>query len=240
VGGLNWNIAGNSRTPVTDDPAVELTQAYAFPAARGTMSTLQTLAGDPSNDSASFEIWFKPSDLSGQEILFETGGSGNGTSLALDGDSLLFTPSSASAATTKQLAGVGISDAAFTQAIGVIDLIGAGGATGDPDLYLYINGVLAASSLDVAGFADWAGTDGSGVGRLNGTTGGNNTGLLDGFGDYTGEIALFRFYETAITADEALDLYRSVAVPEPATLSLLALGGLAAALRRKTRNRERG
>ncbi|MFW6163029.1 MAG: LamG-like jellyroll fold domain-containing protein, partial [Planctomycetota bacterium] len=233
IGSHNWNLNSNARTAVANDPAAELTQAYVFPGARGAMSSLQGLSGNPTDDSASFEIWFKPSDLTGQEILLETGGNVNGTGMAVDGDSVVFVPSSNSGPTTKRLAAAGLTDTAFAQAIGVIDLEGTGGATGAPDLYLYLNGVLADSALDVAGFTDWAGSDGSGLGRVNGTIGGNKTGLLSGFGNFDGQIAAVRFYESALTADDALNLYRSVAVPEPATVTLLALGGLAAALRRK-------
>lgn len=229
VAGFDWAINANSRSNVSDPLTPGISKAYNFTAARGTMASLETLAGNPTNDDASFEIWFKPSDTTGDEILFETGGNGLGTSLAISGSDLLFTTSAGNAATTAQVKFGGLSAGGFTQAVGVIDL----GASAN--VLLYVNGQLVDAAY-VAGFTDWAGSDGSGLGRINGTTGGDKTGLLAGFGNYSGQIALLNFYEEALSRQDVLNLYRSVAIPEPATLTLIALGALGL-LRRRRKSR---
>jgi hypothetical protein len=233
-GGHDWSInnnGGGARYVATTDPIAQVRQidnAYTFNGTSdtATMATLDSFPGNPTNDSASFEMWFSPSDTSGQEILFETGGTGNGVSLAIDGTKILFTPSSASAATTGQLVFDGLTTD-YTHVVGVIERTGAGA-----DASLFVNGSLA-DSLSLAGFTDWAGTDNSGLGQTNGSTGGNNTGLLDGFGKFSGEIAVMRFYDTLLTPSDVLTLY---AVPEPTTLliwSLLAGLGVGLGWRRR-------
>jgi hypothetical protein len=228
IGGYDWSINANTRAPIGGP----LTQAYVFPGARGTMTHLEGMTGDATNDSASFEILFRASDATGQEILFEFGGTGYGTALAIDGDQVLFTTSSNSPATTKQLA-VGGLTTNYIHAVGVIDLIGSAGSTLDPDLFLFINGHLAVADLDVAGFLDWAGTDGSGVGTVNGSAGGNHTGLLNGFGNFSGQIVALNFYEDPLSPAQIAALYESWRIPEPSTLALLGAGLLVASRRRR-------
>jgi len=83
--------------------------------------------------------------------------------------------------------------------------------------------------LGISGFADWAGTDGSGLGSIDGTTGGNNQSWLNGFGLFEGDISFFRFYDTALTAGDVEALFGAVAVaniPEPSTFALFTLGAL--------------
>ncbi|MCP4378449.1 MAG: hypothetical protein GY794_20030, partial [bacterium] len=94
---FDWSI-GNFGTDVThtNSPTTAysgITAAYQFTGVGGaTTSSFQELpSGDPTNSSASFEIWFRPGVFSGQQMLFETGGNDNGTSFYLDGAELVFT-----------------------------------------------------------------------------------------------------------------------------------------------------
>ncbi|MCP3882828.1 MAG: DUF4347 domain-containing protein, partial [Sulfitobacter sp.] len=94
--GFDWTI-GNFGTDVTytNSPTTAysgITAAYHFTGAGGaTTNTFQDLPGNPTDSSASFEIWFRPEVFSGQKMLFETGGNDNGTSFYLDGAELVFT-----------------------------------------------------------------------------------------------------------------------------------------------------
>ena len=185
-------------------------------------------------ESVSFEIWFKPDDLSGQEVLFEAGGSTDGMSMLLDGDLLKF-----NAKDSGQEIGVsfdldadddGVDNTDFIQAVGVLDL--------DNDLiYLYVDGTLTnpgGSNPNTADLADWAGGDLK-LGGADGTAGGHNGfyGALGSYGDFNGEIALFDVYNDVISTQDVTDLYNAVTVPEPATMAMIAAGGLVVLLRRR-------
>jgi Concanavalin A-like lectin/glucanases superfamily/PEP-CTERM motif len=60
--------------------------------------------------------------------------------------------------------------------------------------------------------------------------GGNSGALWDPFGGIIDDV---RIYNRALTASEAAEIYTTESVPEPSSLSLLALGGLVVALRRR-------
>jgi len=236
TGGHDWSInnnGGGARHVDAGDPVfLGVTKAYTFNGTSdtATTATFDSFSGNPTNDSASFEILFKPSDLFGQEILFETGGTGNGMSFAIDGNDVLFTASSASAATTGQVVFDGLTTD-YLHAVGIIERTGGGA-----DVSLYVNGTFV-NSVSLNGFADWAGTDNSGLGQVNGTTGGNNTGLLNGFGKFSGEIALFRFYDTVLTPEDVRVRYTTLALPEPMTMLAvgLSVAGLGGYIRRRRR-----
>lgn len=77
--------------------------------------------------------------------------------------------------------------------------------------------------------SDWAAGDGSGLRRKNGTVAGGFANPVN----FRGDIAFLNFHRQALSPPEVLDLYRVVAIPEPATLSLLALGAVALLRRRR-------
>jgi len=238
-GNHDWainNNGGGARLVDVTDHRFAVEKAYTFNGGSdtATTSTLETFPGNPSNDSASFEILFKPSDTAGQEILFETGGT-TGTSFTIDDTSLLFSSSTNNAASQGRLTYDGVTDS-YLHAVGVIERTGSGA-----DLSLYVNGVLVDSGT--SGLTDWSGGNNAGLGQgnahnNNGNIGGNFDGVLDGFGKFTGEIAFFRFYDTVLTPADAESLYLAAVVPEPTTFLIWSLGLMGLAMygrRRRTR-----
>ncbi|MCP4501328.1 MAG: hypothetical protein GY822_15325, partial [Deltaproteobacteria bacterium] len=69
-----------------------ISQAYRFDGSSGggSMPPLESISGDPTDSDASFELWFRPDSLSGEQILFETGAFSAGMVLYLSGNNLVF------------------------------------------------------------------------------------------------------------------------------------------------------
>jgi len=181
-------------------PLPGITAAYRFSGAvpsGATMGSFEDLTGNPTDTSASFELWFRPDVLTGQQILFETGGSTDGTSIYLDGSNLIFVAKDG--AVLDQVS-VDLSSlyadptAEFIQLVAVIDMTGN-------HIELFIDGVSQAQA-SLNGL-DWAGAGGSGLGQVN-------AGTAAGSGQFDGDIAIFRFYEQALTATEVGDNYQAV------------------------------
>ena len=132
--------------------------------------------------SVTVEMVFRPDDLVGPEPLWGSGGNGTGSSLVLLDDQLIFTAGQGSI--VAQAVGT-LSNADFVHVLASLDL-------GTDTASLYIDGVLAGSGTAInittgaaADITDWSGTDSEGVGRSNGTTGGdiNIAPFLGAFGN---------------------------------------------------------
>jgi len=191
------------------------------------------LNGDVSHIPATVEIWFKPDDLVGTEVIWEMGGATDGSSLTLNGDTLQFISKDGGETvwTTFDLdvGDDGADSDDFIQAVASIDL-------DNDELVFFINGTPVATVSASGNLEDWAGADGAGIAGRNGNeTGGSGgpLGDLNGYSNYNGMIANINTYSGALDATQVMAAYRAVALPEPTTLALAALGvGL---LRRRTR-----
>ena len=219
------NNAGGARFQAISDPKFPgITGAYTYDGTSDTANgaTFESFPGNPTNDSAAFEVWLRPGDLNDQRVVFETGGGTDGTSITLNGSTLQFIAKDggASAALSADVSAVA---GDFFQAVGVIE-------TDSGDAALYINGELV-DSLSGSGVVDWAGANGGGIGSANGDVGGTGGafGNLNTYSDFLGDIAIMQFFDEPLTADDVDFLYSqtaATAVPEPTSVAIWSLIGL--------------
>lgn len=228
----NWTLGSGvtrNSSPVTGLSGI--TGAYVFPVSgsnlginKATAPSYQSVSGNPTDSSASFEIWFRPESLTnGNQVLWETGGSGDGSSFTIrNGNTLRFTMKDNGQNLVREVTIPSPSE--FIQAVATYDR----NNTGSTDtLSLYINGVLSGTATST-GVNDWAGGNSSGLGGRNSATGGTSAGGVGlNFNTFEGEIAIFRFYESVLTASDVKQNFDTIAaiVPEPnSSSSLLGLG----------------
>jgi len=152
---------------------------------------------------AAFELWIKLADLTGKHNLLDVGGTTVGCSLTITDDTLRFIANTGGSP-------IGIAETTlsslptdFIQVVGVMD-VSAGYS-------LYVNGVLADTVN--ATVSDWSGANGSQFGGTDGNIAKEGT-----FGTpaaFDGQVALARFYDTALTAEEVSAAYTIVTALPP-------------------------
>jgi len=200
----------------TDTDYVGLTHAYRFTGGTGSSNRgLNDLAGDPSNNAATWEFWFKP-DAAGTGIdrIYETGGGGDGMAIVYDHGSgeVIFTVDDGG--TQRQVSGGSLTTGEFNQIVAVY----AQNDVGVVDrLEIFIDGVSVGAVADTTALNDFDGGD-------TATLGGSGTGLAQTSPSdepLEGDIAIFRFYETALTRSHAVENFATVtgAAPAIATVS---------------------
>ncbi|MBT3199765.1 MAG: hypothetical protein HN350_07595, partial [Phycisphaerales bacterium] len=210
AGGKNWSLKNmdySNRIDLisTGFNTSTLTHSYNFNGTNeyGTTGTLAT-----GNTNASFEFLFKPSDYTdtGNEMIVETGGSGDGTAIYIKGSTLRLWAKNqgVNAQAEFDLSTISTTPDDFFHVVGVINLT-------DDKVDLYVNGALQTTAIatgDDADLKDWAGSDGAGLGRNNGTTPTSNA-------HYGGEIAFMRLYDNALLdSTDAMTLYDNIAINE--------------------------
>ncbi|WP_197524831.1 LamG-like jellyroll fold domain-containing protein [Botrimarina hoheduenensis] len=230
------NFGEPASMPVNDPSVPGITRAFRQGAiGQANVYENQVNGVQASRQDGSFEIWFKPDSLAGAgQVLFEIGGSGMGSYLSLDGDTLSFYVKGQFSGNEQTLT-TSLSNSDWTQVAVVIH------NTFSPDLPspddyvdLYVDGVLAATTaLSPTDINRWAGGNQGAIGLDGGVIaeGGPLTGDTINVVEFPflGEIAIFEYATTAWNSSEVLSRYNaitsatSVAVPEPAAAMMMTL-----------------
>ncbi|MBI1375131.1 MAG: LEPR-XLL domain-containing protein, partial [Phycisphaera sp.] len=173
-------------------------QAYTFDGTGGdAIDSLDGLSGDPSDNDASWELWFRPDAGADTDRLFETGGSGDGFSIVYDGSTNNVIATMDNGSRQVQLSGGSglITTSDFHQIVVTYNR----NFSGSTDrLRLYIDNTLVDSSATVTNLDDWAGPDNAAVAILGGSTAESTPSATN----FEGQIAVFRFYERELNATE--------------------------------------
>ncbi len=206
VANFDWTFAGTEGTnyeyisnPTTSLPGI--TGSYNFIPGNALGADTGDWGPFNENDDATFEMWFRPSDLTGNHVLWETGGQGNGFAIYLEGSFVKAVAKNSAGApvVSFDLNSLGASE--FIQVAAVF--------TVNNELKLYVNGELA-DTKNAVGVNDWTGGNNAGLGKV-----GSNSVAASGptFTNYEGEIAIFRYYESNALSDAAIrDNYQSIAL----------------------------
>ena len=197
-----------------NDPLVpNLDAAYTFPAAAANGPGGNLLG---STADSTFEIWFKPEDLSGTYILLEMGGNGNGTTFLQDGNILYFISQTGSGnrMTTSLLLPSDTTNR-FNQVVGTLDFQG-----GTSQMRLHLNAGPGVSDLIGAGYNNWAGSNGSGLGKRTGNFTGDD--IFPSAGNLNGRIGIVRQYSgKALSIAEIQQNFDALSFRAPNIISFL-------------------
>ncbi len=223
--GLRWNwynldvndaVIPPEIEPVFDPAVPGIMGAYKFPEARAVNMDIggtprgawetQAQPGEP----ATFEIWFKPSDLSGTHVLWEVGATNKGVAFAREDDELVYAVRMSDEGTANvadyQFRHT-LTDTEWRQALIVIDLFSF-------EIRAYLDGVeLDSQGVTPSATYRWAGGNPAGLGMIGSDPLFPDSGIA---GDavptaaittYDGWISTLRFYDVDLFANEVADNY---------------------------------
>jgi len=226
TGGATW-VSDPAGTDFTANGGTKMTGATNFAGITEwidnpdfTQESLHDSLGDgATGQDVTWELVFRPEDLSGTHIIAETGGNGDGTAFRLVDDVLQFIVQDANSATQRVILSDTINST--TDFVHVIATVTLGGG-GSNNVVLYVNGTAVISDGATGTIGDWAGSDAFGIGRENGGHA-NDTGAADPVFD--GDIALFNFFQDTVFEQNNVDShFAAVSVPEPSTFAMMLLG----------------
>jgi ELWxxDGT repeat protein len=205
-GNDDYDIAITNLERVEATGNTDLTHAYRFDSSSDSAvmgNNFQDWSGDLTDDSISIEMWFKPSALSGNKILWEIGGTSNGNSLVLMGDELTYRLKTSGDNAYADISTTISLDSEFHNAVVVLDE--------EAEMaYLYYDGELK-NNTTFSGNFDWGGNNDAGIGCENDNVGGytnsEQTEYFDGDTTFRGDIAIHRILEDALDSSEVGALY---------------------------------
>jgi ELWxxDGT repeat protein len=185
---FEWDLTGPTRQSISGYP--NLQHAYRFDGIDDSAKlndNLQSMSGDPTDESVSFEVWINPDDLTDDKVIWEIGGESNGVSMVLWNDLLTFRVKTGSLIVN--LSHTITDDNKFHQVVGVVN-------TESSYVALYYDGVEVGQTY-VVGSIDWSGNNKPGLGSINDNVGAYSSSEQGDFSSpfFDGDIAIFRFYE---------------------------------------------
>jgi hypothetical protein len=243
LGGRHWSLS-NAELATVQSPHTTLDAAYRLtdvgPGFGGDTSPYPT-------GNITYELWVKTGDLDeSHQVVFETGGGQNGTSVLVSENGVRLLNSASNARgfdMTVPWDEIDVSD--YIQIVAALD-------PDDNEIDLYVNGSAGGSGVTSASGTVGRGgnraslfTWGSGLVNIGDPTDGGGgtfnlggrTELPDmtpaGLTQFNGDIALMNVYSRTFDATDVQMAFKSVAVPEPGTFGLFALGLLTLAIRRR-------
>ena len=226
--GIRWNWAERDVDDNVVIPAIErvfdpsvpgITGAYRFPEARaatinanGTPRAAWEALAQP-NVPGTFEIWFKPDDLTGSHVLWEIGATNKGVAIALDDDELVFSVQATDGEggnASNYVHREPLTDTGWHQAVITIDLFS-----------FQITSYLDGQAVNSAAFAPsatyrWTGGNPAGLGTLGTDSAFPDAGIAGDpipqpdLTDFHGLISTMRFYNIDLFANEIIDNYNAL------------------------------
>ncbi|MDF1811584.1 MAG: Ig-like domain-containing protein, partial [Verrucomicrobiales bacterium] len=199
-----------------------ITNTFTLTNGGATNQGLNDLAGDPSDNSATWEFWIKPDAGTDRDRLYETGGSGDGMAVYWNGNT----------GNIDWIIDDGNVQQTISGGVGVIDLskhnqitlVYAKNDSGSNDrMELYVNGQSVAVDSSNTILDDFDGGDTASLGQTG--TGLAATANAGGDTNYEGQLSIFRFYEAALTAEEVTANYNAILTPAPAVINAGANAG---------------
>ena len=258
--GNDWNLVptGATGVPFPDvaisKPDTSIAAAYFQ---HGPVVAGSSNAGQP----VTFEMWFRSNLDSPPDpfVLFETGASANGASMTI-GDGGVIGDDDGAGRNDDLRFVLGGNNTAPDRSITVdmpndwdehfVHIVGVYNSTGAGDMAIYLDGVVAdqlALADQTTGIIWEGGADAGMFGDF-----GNGTGAVGNDGDGTDDadepfvnqqgladtwpaaaVGIFRWYDRGLTPVEVAANYNGELVPEPATLTLIGMGGLLMVRRRR-------
>lgn len=177
-----WTFSGPlSPDAITDGPAPLVNAAYRFPAAAATSADYE----DPSRTPSTVELWFRATDTSPQQVLWEAGGGSRGAALLIENGQVHLDVRNGSPAPARVSTPITTN---WHQVVGTINI-----NTGE--LRLYLDGQFA-SSVNTGGTDRWAGGNPSGLGQVASSIVGNLSPA-----PFDGLISIYRFYQNTLLSD---------------------------------------
>ena len=195
-----WPAAENEELGwLFDSPAIPQYGETRFPSIQVWFSSpsARIISFDEFGDSradVSWELVFRPGDLDGSHVIFETGGGSDATALVLVGDTLEFRAQD-SDEESQRLVGQHVFTAGdelkFHHVVATVRV----GEAGTNELNFYIDGGAPVATFGATGEVfDWSGGDGAGLGRINDD-------LLIELPELTpfdGDLALMNYYQSTV------------------------------------------